>query len=373
MTTFNDIESKGIEAEETPKSTLFTLKNALMVFGIFAALGVATAGSLRLLRGCIKSEQAGEAEENEENDISDQAKSIDLIFDEISSSKPYWIPFFVGNSTYGIIPKQEDNTCTYLNSGTIHKIDGFNPKLSKNKKYVIFWGTYRIHLFDVDSGSIITDRIIPHEDRHFAVTWKNLIIGDLIKRRKNGIARIQRYELDLIESGAFYFYGFKTKCEENQHVRVLAAASDDSKVVYACEDSVPSAIPKSKPIYVKDFNADSNTEDQLVCKIANIPEFVIMSPDDKYTVHFVSKTKTIEVLNVNTREMVVNRQLGDDFYFSTIKNVAFSEDGKLIHVVNVKDSKRKKGATIRTIDFEKLLAWDDDYLGPPLAIEFPRS
>ena len=97
-----------------------------------------------------------------------------------------------------------------------------------------------------------------------------------------------------------------------------------------------------------------------------------MSPDDKYTVHFVSKTKTIEVLDVNTGQIFANPQLGGDFDFSTIKNVAFSEDGKLIHVINVKDSKRKKGATIRTIDFDRLLNKEDDFLGEALTINFPR-
>ena len=296
MTTFNDIESKGIEAEETPKSTLFTLKNALMVFGIFAALGIATAGSLRLLRGCIISEQAGEAEENEENDINDQAQSIDLIFDEISSSTPYWIPFFVGNSTYGIIPKQEDNTCTYLNTGTIHNIDGFNPKLSKNKKYVIFWGTYRIHLFDVDSGSIITDRIIPHKDRHFAVTSEKLIKGDIKKvaNQSGFFATIRHYDLNSFETGTFSYEELKTACVKNQFARVLAATSDGSKLFYACENSMTRSMWGNKTIYVKDFNADSNTEDQLVSIIANMPDFVIMSPDDNYTVHFVPKTKKLK-------------------------------------------------------------------------------
>ena len=225
---------------------------------------------------------------------------------------------------------------------------------------------------DIDNGSFITDRIVYHEDRHFAVTGKNLIKGDVIERRMNGIAQIRRYNLEMVNAGAAIINCLNTKCERNQLVRVLAATNDDSKVFYACEDSVPSALPKNKPIYVKNSNEKSNTGDQFVTIIANIPEFIIMSPDDKHTVHFVSKTKTVEVLNVSTGQIFVNPQLGGDFDFSTIKNVAFSEDGKLIYVINVKDCTGSKQATIRSINYEKLLRGDKKFLGKPLDIEFRR-
>lgn len=69
--------------------------------------------------------------------------------------------------------------------------------------------------------------------------------------------------------------------------------------------------------------------------------------------------------------MVVNRKLGNDVDFSTIKNVAFSEDGKSIHVINVKGFTGTKQATIRSINYEKLLSGDKKFLGKPLAIKFP--
>ena len=139
------MESNNIETEETLKTTLFTLKNVAVAVGILAALGLITAGSLRFLRSGLKSPNQSElaelAEESEENDVSDQVQSINLVFDVISSSTPYWIPFFVSNSLYGIIPKQADNTCTYLNTRAVQIIDGFNPKITKDRKYVIFCGT----------------------------------------------------------------------------------------------------------------------------------------------------------------------------------------------------------------------------------------
>ena len=41
---------------------------------------------------------------------------------------------------------------------------------------------------------------------------------------------------------------------------------------------------------------------------------------------------------------------------------------KSIHIISVKESPRKKEATISTIDFEKLLNGDIDFLGEPLPI-----
>ena len=246
------MESNNFDTEKTPKTTLFTLKNVAVAVGILAALGLVTAGSLRLLRGgsesLNQSEQTALADESEENDISDQVQSINLVFDVISSRTPYWIPFFVSNSLYGIIPKQADNTCTYLNTEAVHNIDGFNPKITKDRKYVIFCGTKGHHWFDVDNGSFITDRTVYHEDRHFAVTGENLIIGDVIERRMIGNAQIKRYNLEMFNASAVIFNCLNTKCERNQRVRVLAATNDDSKVLYACEDSVPPVIPKNKPI-----------------------------------------------------------------------------------------------------------------------------
>ena len=372
MKSFNDMESNDIETEESPRSTLFTLKNAVISVGILAVLGLATVGLFRHHRSGSKSPfLSGNSGASNSNQASE------LFFDTFSSTTPYWIPFFVVNNTlYGIIPKQADNTCTNFNFGSAFISYALNPKLSKDGKFVFFYDSNQIKCFNVDAKSFVPGKFIEHKDRYFAVTSETLIKGNT-KTVENGgdrgiSATIRRYDLNSIETDTFSYEEFETKCDNNRFARVLAATSDGSKVVYACEYPMTQIGRKDKDIYVKDFNADSNTKDKFVYRIENMPDFVIMSPDDNYTVHFVSETETIEVFDVKTGQKDVTLRLDGDFDFSTIKNVAFSEDGKSIHVINAKGCTGTKQATIRSINYEKLLSGDKKFLEKPLAIEFPR-
>ena len=129
----------------------------------------------------------------------------------------------------------------------------------------------------------------------------------------------------MFNASAVIFNCLNTKCEKKSACSRISRNQWWFQSVLCLRRFRASCHPKEQTHLRKSSNAKSNTDDQLVTIIANIPEFVIMSPDDKYTVHFVSKTKTIEVLDVNTKNIFVTPQLGGDFDFSTIKNVAFSE------------------------------------------------
>ena len=371
MSVERDLEGSNIDYEEHEKSTLFPLKSLVMAVGILAALGLATVGSLRLLRSGSKlSFLSGNSGASNSNQASE------LVFDTFCSRTPYWIPFFdVNNTLYGIIPKQADNTCTNFNFGSAFISYALNPKLSKDGKFVFFYDSNKIKCFNVDARSFVLEKFIAHKDRYFAVTSEKLIKGDTKTVANQSVfsATIRRYDLNSIETDTFSYEEIETKCERNQYARVLAATSDGSKVFYACEYSLSITRRENKIIYVKDFNADPDLEDEFVRKIENMPDFVLMSPDDKYTIHFVTKTGKIEVIDVKTGKKVVNRRLGDNVDFSTIKNVAFSDDGKSIHVINVKSDTGTKQATIRSINYEKLLSGNKKFLGEALPIEFPRS
>lgn len=370
MTSFNDIESNGIETEKTPKSSLFTLKNAALALGILAALGLATVGSLRLLRGGSKLPITPEqGDEGEENEISNSNRN------RVSSSTPCWFPFFAGNSLYGINPKQVDNKCTLLNDELAQSINGSRPKLSKDEKFVFYFDSTRaaINRFDLDAKTNLSKRTIWSTDNHFVITSEKLIKGITgYDRESDGtMASIRRYDLNSIGTEALSHEDFKTNCEKNQLARVLAVTSDGSKVFYACENNWKNSSDHKNRIYFKDYNADPDyAEDSLVCEISKTPDWFLISPADQFTVHFVTELKMILIREIQTGEQIAAAFLGDEFDFSTIKNIDFSKDGKSIHIIN---STGEKEATIRTIDFKKLLNMEANFLGEPQTIEFPSE
>ena len=372
------MESNNIDTEETPKSALFTLKNAALALGILAALGFVTAGSLRLLRGGSKFPITSEqGDDSEENDINNQVQSKNLIFDEISSSTTYWIPFFVGNSPYGIIPKQADNTCTLLNdTGFQVFTPGSGPKLSKDGRFVYYFDftLKEINRFDLDTKKYLIIGVIKHVDNHFAITSDKLIKGarDYVFISSGYIYKIRRYELNSIGTETLSHEDFKTNCELYEP-RVLATTSDGTKVFYACLSKSENSISHKNYIYLKDFSAGPDAEDSLVCEISVTPDWFLISPDDQYIVHFVTESNTVEIRKIQDGSVIANGELGADVDFQRIENIAFSEDRESVHIINVHDSYHKQGATIRTIDFKKLLNGKDDFLGEPLSIEFPPS
>ena len=365
------MESNNIDYEEHEKHTLFTLKNLVMGLGILAALGLATAGSLRLLRSGSKSAITSEqGDEGNQNEISNSNQNRDLSFDEISSSTPYWIPFYAHGSPYGIIPKQVDNTCTLLSTEGSPSFSGSNPKLSIDGKtvYVYDSTSKTIKLLDLDTKTYLSDGIIWACDKYFAVIGEYLFGGggEYLADGETFISKIRKYHLNLIKSGIVKYEPFRTKCKRNQLAHVLATTNDGSKVFYACEDN-----GRKNRIYLKDFGAG---EDFLVNDISETPDWFLISPDERYTVHIEPYgNKTIELCFAQDGSHIYSMQLGANFDYPSIKNVAFSADGKYIHIINVKDNPRKKEATISTIDFEKFLHGNIDFLGEPLPIEFPRS
>ena len=371
MSVEKDMESSNIV--ETPKSTLFTLKNVVMGLGIFAALGLATVGCLRLLRSSSKlSFFLGWTEGNDENGVNDSIRTRDLVFDKISSSTPYWFPFYADGSPYGIIPKQVDNTCTLLSTRRSPSFSGSNPKLSKDGKSIYVYDSTSkfIHRFDLDTKNYFSNGIMYSYDKHFAVTSKYLFRGAAVHSSsgKTFFSKIRKYQLNVIGSSRLIYKEFRTKCKRNQLPRVLATTSDGLKVFYACEDN--GRKPELNRIYFKDFRARKNI---LVCEITKTPDWFLISPDERYTVHIEPDgNKPVELRSAQDGSHIYSMQLGANFDYSSIKNVAFSADGKSIHIISVKESPRKKEATISTIDFEKLLNGDIDFLGEPLPIEFPR-
>ena len=365
MSVERDMESNNIEYEERQKSTLFTLKNVVMAVGILATVGI-----LRHLRSSSKlSFLLGWTEGNNENGVSDSIRTRYPVFDEISSSTPYWIPFYADGAPYGIIPKQVDNTCTLLSTERSPSVSGSNPKPSKDGKSIYLYDSSSkfIHRFDLYTKNYFSNGIMYSYDKHFAVTSKYLFRGAAAHSAsgKTFSSKIRRYELNIIGTVALRFKVFKTKCKRNQLARVLATTNDGSKVYYACEDN-----GRKNRIYLKDFGAG---EDFLVNDISKTPDWFLISPDERYTVHIEPYgNKTIELCFAKDGSHIYSMQLGADFDYPSIKNVAFSADGKYIHIISVKDNPRKKEATISTIDFEKFLHKDIDFLGEPLPIEFPR-
>ena len=174
MKSFNDMESNNIETEETLKTTLFTLKNVAVAVGNLGCFGTNNCRVTCFLRSGLKSpnqSELAELKKSEENDVSDQVQSINLVFDVISSSTPYWIPFSLVTH-YTVSFQSKPTTRTYLNTRAVQIIDGFNPKLQ---------GPQIRHLCvqkDIDNRSFITDRIVYHEDLTFRCYWEKSYKGD---------------------------------------------------------------------------------------------------------------------------------------------------------------------------------------------------
>ena len=369
MASFNDIESDNFEAEESPKSTLFTLKKIAIAVGIFAALGLVTAGSLYLL-GNSSSSLSPPTHMFQRNN---------LVFDDISSGTPYWIPFFVDHFPYGIIPKQTDNTCTLLYSDLSSTAADAVPKLSKDRKYIYFFDNDKDEAgtlcLDVDTKTIVPERTVGHYDKYFALTQDKFISGTSMRAYEGiiEVPKIRLSNLDTIGTNNLSFTDYESRCESLEKAIVLASTSDASKVFYACVFKGFNF--NASRIFLKDFTADATAEGDIpICEKSYTPDWFLISPDNRYTVHigFDGHYKIIEIGNAQTGAHVLFKFLPSNFDYSSIKNVAFSEDGKSIHVINVKDTTEGKEATIRTIDFEKLLRREADFFGEALPIELPR-
>ena len=366
MTSFNDIESDNFEAEEMPKSTLFTIKKIAMAMGIFAALGLVTAGSLYLLG-------------NSSSSLSPPTNMFqrnNLVFDDISSSTPYWIPFFVDHFPYGIIPKPADNTCTLLYSNLPSTAADAVPKLSKDREYIYFYGNDEdgTLCLDVDTKAIVPERTVGHYDKYFALTQDKFISAVTVIQDRNVVSKIRLSSLDPIGTNPLSFTDYESRCVSFEQPIVLASTNDASKIFYACV--IKEFNFNATRIFLKDFTTDATAETDIpISEKSYIPDWFLISPDNQYTVHigFDGHHKIIEIGNAQTGVYVLFKFLPSDFEYSSIKNVTFSDDGKSIHIINVKDSPAGKETTIRAIDFEKLLRREADFAGEALPIEFPRG
>ena len=354
-------------SEETKRSSCFTVKNVTLSLGVLVALGLVTAGSFYLLRKrkwSIPNHQTYTIQRN------------NPVFDRISSRTPFWIPFFVDQYPYGIIPKPAGNTCTLLYKFLPSSVSGAIPKLSKDRKYIYFYHNFppEIRCLDVDTKNIVTERRVCHYDKYFALTQDKFISGASIRTYEGvTVPKIRLSNLDTVGTDPLSFTEYESKCESYEKAIVLGSTSDASKVFYACV--FQGFNNNACKIFLKDFTTDAPAEDISVCQKSYTPEWFMISPDNQYTVHFGfdGHNKIIEIRNAQNSAFVLIKLLDDNFDLTTIRNVAFSEDGKSLHIINVKDSMGEKEATIRTIDFEKLLAREADYLGPPLAIKFSRN
>ena len=347
----SDIERNDIDPNEDTSSELFTWQNAVIALGFL----LLTVGSVLFISFKLTAESVSR-QTRQTNSVTARA----LVFDEISISTANWAPFAVENKLYGTVPKAADNTCTLLGTFNNSLPTLTNLKLSKDKKFIYFYNPVqrRIERFDVDAKTLCPDFGIHSTNPYFAVTNKHLTIGTEEITSNGIIPKLIRYKLDQLD----FQEEFKTRCTEQQTMRVLASASDDSKIYYACRSI---SNPDENPIiHYIDFQGDPHAQNYSY-RIITMPDLFVLSPNNHYALMLLDDKKTLLLLNLR---VATGATYTEDF--SSIRNITFSDDGKSIYLIK-KDTKSE--AVIQVIDFLKFRQIKQGSIGPRLVIEFPQE